>query len=143
MSQGLEMYFSLLNNKLDRVREAESLTLVQYKLIEDGKYDELTANLQKRNAVMEQFGQIGEKIESLNIGTLSGVDEAKVRALEENINTVFAKIREDNAKLKSMLEDKKSECREEIKQLSENKKGALGYAQYSYDGESLFFDKKS
>lgn len=143
MSQGLEMYFSLLNNKLDRVREAESLTLVQYKLIEDGKYDELTANLQKRNAVMEQFGQIGEKIESLNIGTLSGVDEAKVRALEENINTVFAKIREDNAKLKSMLEDKKSECREKIKQLSENKKGALGYAQYGYDGESLFFDKKS
>lgn len=143
MSQGLEMYFSLLNNKLDRVREAESLTLVQYKLIEDGKYDELTANLQKRNAVMEQFGQIGEKIESLNIGTLSGIDEAKAKALEENINTVFAKIREDNAKLRGMLEDKKSECREEIKQLSENKKGALGYAQYSYDGESLFFDKKS
>lgn len=143
MSQGLEMYFSLLNSKLDRVREAESLTLVQYKLIEENKYDELTANLQARNAVMEQFRQIGEKIEGLNIGTLSGIDEAKAKALEENINTVFSDIREHNAELKSMLEDKKSECREEIKQLSENKKGALGYAQYSYDGESLFFDKKS
>lgn len=143
MNQMLDRYFLLLNNKLDRVREAQSLTLVQYNMIENEQYEELSQSLEKRSKVMEEFEKCSQEIEKLNIADISQADKAKAEEIENAIKDVMSKIRMDNEKQRSSLEALKEECKEEIRQVRENKKGILGYAQYSYSTDSRYFDKKS
>jgi len=143
MNQRLEKYYLLLNSKLDRVREAESLTLVQYNLIENKQYDELAANLEKRNAVMVGFEECNQEIDALNLDEISPEDKKKADEIENQIKDIMQKIRSDNEKLKAILESRRDECKESIKKTSETKKGILGYAQYSYSTNSRYFDKKS
>lgn len=143
MSQTLEKYFLLLNNKLDRVREAESLTLVQYNLIEEEKYDELLECVEKRTAVMMQFKQFDDEIGKLDISGISEADKIKAENVEADIKDVLAKIQVNNEKLRAMVIKCKEECADRIREHNENKKGIMGYMQYGTDVESKFFDKKS
>lgn len=143
MSQTLEKYFLLLNNKLDRVREAESLTLVQYNLIEEEKYDKLLEHVEKRAAVMAQFKQFDDEIQKLDIADISEADKDKAEAIEDDIKKVLARIQVDNEKLRAMVVKCKEECADQIRQHNENKKGIMGYMQYGMSDASKFFDKKS
>lgn len=143
MSQGLEQYFLLLNNKLDRVREAESLTLVQYNLIEDRNYEGLSENLEKRHKIMQQFVEYSSEIDKINLENISSNDRQKAQEIEKNIDDIMSKIRKDNEKLRAMLVEHSNEYRAEIKKVRDTKKGTMGYMQYSVDSGSRYFDKKS
>lgn len=143
MSQGLERYFLLLNNKLDRVREAESLTLVQYKLIEDRNYDELSENLEKRHKIMQKFVEYSSEIDEMDLENISSDDKKKAQEIEKSIDNIMARIRKDNEKLRAMLVEHSEEYRAEIKKVRDTKKGTMGYMQYSVDSGSRYFDKKS
>ena len=142
MGTVLENYFVLLNSKLDRVREAQSLTLIQFKLIDEKKYDELADNLSARDTLMKDFQEYGEKIEQLNIGQMSDEDRKKSEDIKNSIENIMADIRENNVKLRELLVKQKEDCREEIRKLKENERGTKSYINNNLATGSRFFDRE-
>lgn len=144
MNDTQNAYFLLLNSRLDRVREAKSLTLVQFELIKEKKYDEMTANFSERDELMKKFGQDSEKIEEIEKTGLELSESGKKQAEEIKLSTdrVLEEIRNKNAELRELITNRMTDCGEEIRNLRENERSANAYYAYGAKGVSMHFDKK-
>jgi chromosome segregation ATPase len=143
MGTALENYFLLLNGRLDRVREAKSLTLVQFDLIKQKQYDELAENLSARDKIMSEFENLGDELKRVERDVSETTeDKEKSARIVAEINDIMAEIRDKNTQLREMLNRQKEDCKEEIKMLHENERGTMTYINNNTIGGSRYFDRE-
>ena len=89
----------------------------------------------------KHFKKICEEIDNMNL-ELSEEDRRKADVINSQAEEILAEIRNENAKLRDMLVDRKDKCRDELKEIRENERGFNGYFNNGTSSGSMFFDRK-
>lgn len=141
MDVTFEAYEELLSEKLDRVKEMHSLTLIWYDLLKNDEVETVKNKVEQRGNIIDYIGKIDKKLEEfksleLSPGQIKKTNDvnAEIRALKDDM------IRLDE-KLKGLFETKMIEVQEEIKELNAQKKRVIAYGGLDYSAESMYFNK--
>jgi hypothetical protein len=143
MCKSLAIYLDILNGKLKLFQDILTLTLFQYDLIEKEDYKALDKNLKQRNMLILEIDPVNKRQKDMELEEYSLDEMKKINLIKQQIVEIREKIVYHNVILKDNLTEKKEECRNELRNISINRKASRVYNNWDYKRPSSFFDKKN
>lgn len=142
MNNTFEVYEELLLKKMDRVKEMHSLTLVWYDLLEKDGIKEVAAQVEERGKLINAVSVIDSKLAAFDEKIFSMQEKSRIDDINKQIRLLKDEMIECDKKVMDLFEKKMQETRNELKEISEQKKRTVAYGGLDYSVGSMYFNVK-
>jgi len=143
MEKTFEVYKQLLMEKLERVREMYSLTLLWYNWLADDRVYDVENSIKERGGIIEKAMLIDEQLKEFDGLDMNEMQKQECIIINNEIRRLKLEMIASDEKVKELFSEKMEECKKEIRDVKMQKKRALSYGGLGYNTESMYFNKKN
>lgn len=142
MEKTFEVYKQLILEKLERVREMYSLTLLWYKWLEEDKVEDVEKGINERGNIINRVRLIDEKLKQFEGLIMTERQKQEDIVVNNEIKRLKLEMAAADEKLKSLFEIKMEEVKKEIREVKMQKKRTISYGGLDYTVNSMYFNTK-
>ncbi|MCH5185016.1 MAG: hypothetical protein J1F64_02710 [Oscillospiraceae bacterium] len=145
MSINFEVYEKLLSEKLARVKEMHSLTLLWYDLLEKDEIEAIEKGIDERGELIKKAEITDNKLKEIENDPGFSPDSREKQRIDE-INKEIRRLKDEmigsDEKLTELFNKKMTETKEEMKEVRTQKKRTVAYGGLDYSVGSMYFNVK-
>ena len=144
MVENFKLYKKLAEDAQQKLNSILELAKRQLDIVANENTEELVKTTEKRGKLTEEFNLINEEMSRV----LSGIEKneevmAYVGSANDAVDKLKNEIYEMTQRVMKAIKDDMDNCRDNIKNIAENKEALNSYGRLDYHAESTYFDKRN